>query len=204
MMKILIDNGHGISTPGKRAPKPIDGVQLLEYKYTREIAAEVVERLKALGYDAELLVPESADVALGQRCARANAWCSTKGTRNVMLVSVHLNAAGNGSDWAKGRGWEAWTSPGQTLGDTLAECLYDSAKRHLPTGTPIRTDLTDDDRDKEARFQILTGTKCAACLTENLFMDNQEDARYLLSDAGRRAIVDLHVDGIVRYVNTVK
>ena len=51
-MKILIDNGHGVSTPGKRAPKPIAGVQLLEYKYAREIASEVVKILKMQGYDA--------------------------------------------------------------------------------------------------------------------------------------------------------
>ena len=38
-MKILIDNGHGIQTKGKRSP---DG-KFLEYAYTREIARRVVE-----------------------------------------------------------------------------------------------------------------------------------------------------------------
>ena len=33
-MKVLIDNGHGAETPGKRSP---DG-RLREYAYTREIA----------------------------------------------------------------------------------------------------------------------------------------------------------------------
>lgn len=37
-MKILIDNGHGKETPGKRSP---DG-RLKEYAYTREIADRVV------------------------------------------------------------------------------------------------------------------------------------------------------------------
>ncbi len=53
-MKILIDNGHGIETPGKRSP---DG-KFREYAYTREIARWVVSDLKDDGYDAELLVPE--------------------------------------------------------------------------------------------------------------------------------------------------
>ena len=70
-MKILIDNGHGIGTPGKRSP---DG-RLREFRYCREIARAVVDRLKALGYDAELTVPEDADISLGQRCARVNAVC---------------------------------------------------------------------------------------------------------------------------------
>ena len=53
-MKILIDNGHGSNTPGKRSP---DG-RFLEYRYTREIAAAVVQHLQYRGYDALLLTPE--------------------------------------------------------------------------------------------------------------------------------------------------
>ena len=41
-MKILIDNGHGVDTAGKRSP---DG-SLREYKYAREIAEKVVSELK--------------------------------------------------------------------------------------------------------------------------------------------------------------
>lgn len=40
-MKILIDNGHGVETPGKRSP---DG-RFREYKYNRETARAVVEHL---------------------------------------------------------------------------------------------------------------------------------------------------------------
>lgn len=194
-MKVLVDNGHGISTPGKRSP---DG-RLREYRYCREIAREVVKRLKAEGCDAELVVPEDADISLGQRCARVNAVCDRMGTRNVCLVSIHNNAAGNGQ-WMSARGWEAWTSKGQTMGDRLADCLYDAAQKHLPKGTKIRTDLSDGDRDKEENFTILYRSKCAACLTENLFQDNKEDVDYLLSAAGREAIVSLHIDGIKAYV----
>lgn len=42
MIKVLGDNGYGVETPGKRSP---DG-RLREYKYAREIAASVVDRLK--------------------------------------------------------------------------------------------------------------------------------------------------------------
>lgn len=64
----------------------------------------------------------------------------------------------------------------------------------------IRTDMADGDRDKEANFTVLYRSKCAACLTENLFQDNKEDVDYLLSDEGREAIISLHVDGIKGYV----
>lgn len=194
-MKILIDNGHGVTTPGKRSP---DG-RLREYRYCRDIAARVVQRFRADGLDAELLVPEDADISLGERCSRVNAWCDRLGAKNVVFVSIHNNAAGCGQ-WMSARGWEAWTSKGQTMGDKLADCLYDAAQKYLPAGTKIRTDLTDGDRDKEGNLAVVRGTKCAACLTENLFQDNKEDVEYLLSPEGREAIIKLHVEGIKAYV----
>ena len=194
-MKILIDNGHGINTPGKCSP---DG-KFREYKYAREIAIEVVKCLRAEGYDAERIVTEEADISLGQRCARVNAWCDRMGVKNVVLVSIHNNAAGNNGQWMAARGWEAWTSKGQTQGDKLADCLYAAAKKHVP-GMKIRTDMADGDMDKESNFTILYRSKCPACLTENLFQDNKDDVAYLVSAEGRKVIVDLHVDGIKEYV----
>lgn len=196
-MKILIEAGHGNPplTGGKQSP---DG-RLKEYVYCREIVAEIVKRLRARGYDAENTVPENGDIPLGERCNRVNAWCDRLGSKNVVFVSVHNNAAGNGQ-WMRARGWEAWTSKGQTQGDRLADCMYDAAVKYLPKGTKIRMDMTDGDRDKESNFTVLHRSKCAACLTENLFQDNREDVDFLLSDPGRDAIVSLHVEGIRRYV----
>ena len=57
-MKVLIGNGHGIETLGKRSP---DG-RLREYAYTREVADRVVKTLTAAGIDAVRIVPEDADV----------------------------------------------------------------------------------------------------------------------------------------------
>ncbi len=196
-MKLLFEAGHGDPplTGGKQSP---DG-RLKEYVYCREIVREVVRRLRAQGYDAECTVPENGDIRLGERISRVNAWCDRLGSKNVLFVSIHNNAAGCG-DWMKARGWEAWTSKGQTQGDKLADCLYDAAVKYLPKGTPIRTDLTDGDRDKEGNLAVVRGTKCAACLTENLFQDNREDVAYMLSPEGREAIVTIHVEGVKEYI----
>jgi N-acetylmuramoyl-L-alanine amidase len=196
-MKILIDNGHGSNTAGKRSP---DGL-FREYAYTREIAAEVSYRLRRLGYDCELLVPELFDVSLIERVHRVNVKCQTYGASNVLLVSIHCNAAGNGKEWLNGRGWEAWTSPGQTEGDKLAECLYQSALNIFAPGTPIRSDWGDGDFDKENHFTILSKTLCPAVLTENFFMDNKADVAYMLSDEGKEAIIRCHVEGIKKYID---
>ena len=193
--KILLDNGHGKNTAGKRSP---DG-RLREYAWTRKAVRGIVARLTAAGYDAEAIVPEEGDISLGQRVARVNRWCDQMGAKRVLLVSVHNNAAGAGG-WMNARGWEAWTSPGQTGGDALADCMYQAAGKCLPQGTKIRTDFADGDADKEARFTVLTQSKCPAVLTENLFQDNRQDVEYLLSDEGLEAIVDLHVTGIEEYI----
>lgn len=193
-MKILIDNGHGSNTLGKRSP---DG-SLLEYKYTREIAKRVVEELKARGYDAERLVTEEYDVSLSERCRRVNDKCKVHGDKNVLLVSIHNNAAGNGG-WMSARGWSAYTTKGRTLSDTLADFLYKAAEGHK-----IRKDTQDGDPDWEENFYILRNTRCAAVLTENFFMDSREDVAYLLSEAGKSAIVKIHVDGIIAYIKSLK
>lgn len=190
-MKVLIDNGHGSNTPGKCSP---DG-RLKEYAYAREIAVRLEAELRKKGIDAERIVKEEIDVPLSERCRRANGYKAS----DILLVSIHCNAAGNDSEWMQARGWEAWTSVGQTKADKLATCLYESAEQYLP-GMKMRKDMTDGDPDKESGFYILKHTKCPAVLTENLFQDNREDVDFLLSDEGKRAIIDLHVQGIVNYL----
>lgn len=170
-MKILIDNGHGVDTAGKRSP---DG-SLREYKYAREIAEKVVSELKKRGFDAERIVKEENDISLSERCRRVNSICDRIGTKNVILVSIHCNAAGNGSQWMNARGWEAWTSVGQTAADKMADCLYKAAEE---TDFKIRKDTTDGDPDKEGHLYILKHTKCPAVLTENLFKTIKKTWRF--------------------------
>ena len=194
-MKILIDNGHGIDTKGKRSP---DG-RLLEYAQNRLLAGRIVSALQARGHDAALLVPEENDISLPKRCRRVNEWCRQLDSQNVILISIHCNAAGHGDRWLSARGWCAYTTPGPTGADALATALYNAAKAHLP-GMRLRTDYTDGDPDQEAAFYLLRHTICPAVLTENLFMDNHEDCDFLLSKEGQQSLVDLHIDGIISYL----
>lgn len=193
-MKILIDNGHGENTPGKRSP---DGM-LREYLYACEISDDIVRELVKRGYDAERIVKENVDVSLSERARRVNEVCGKLGTSNVLLISVHCNAAGNG-DWLNARGWSAYTSKGQTKADKLADCLY-SVAESVFVGQRIRKDLSDGDPDWEENFYILNKTKCPAVLTENFFQDNKDDVAFLLSPEGKQQIVKVHVEGIIKYL----
>ena len=191
-MKVLVDNGHGVDTLGKRSP---DG-KLREYEWAREIATRVVNALKLRGYDAERLVTERTDVNLGDRCRRVNVECKANGASNVLLVSIHVNAAGIGG-WKSARGWSGWVyTEGSSRSKKLAQLLYaEAAKRGLQGNRAVPAC-----KYWTANFYILRNTNCPAVLTENLFMDNQQDAAYLLSEEGKKAITDLHVEGIINYI----
>lgn len=193
-MKILIDNGHGVNTPGKCSP---DG-KYREWAWSREIAQMIVDELVRRGYDARRIVTETTDISLTERARRVNTICSQVGTANVLLVSIHSNAAGNGQ-WMSAQGWCAYTSRGNTKADVLANCIYAAAQRNF-IGHKLRTDYSDGDPDWEAGFAVLTKTKCPAVLTENFFHDNREDVAFITSSAGKQAVVKTHVEGIIAYV----
>ncbi len=195
-MTVLIDNGHGENTPGKCSPDK----RLREYKYCREIAEALCKALTAKGYQARRIVTEETDIPLSTRCKRVNAVCDAMGAKNVLLVSIHNNAAGNGG-WRTATGWSGWVyTKASERSRRLAQALYAEAERLGLQGNRAVPPC----RYWEADFYILKHTDCPAVLTENLFQDNKEDVDYLLSDEGRKAIVDLHVEGIGNYIKSVK
>ena len=194
-MKILLDNGHGIETPGKSSP---DGL-FLEYQYNRLIASRVTANLLDCGYDARLIVPETSDISLAERCRRVNAVCDEVGASNVLLVSIHVNASGSDGKWHSASGWSAFTTPGITRADMLAFDLYEAARKYL-VGQKIRKYNGPKEPDFEENFYILRHTRCAAVLTENLFMDNSDDVHFLQSSIGKNALTLLHVEGILEFL----
>ena len=196
-MVILIDNGHGIDTLGKRSP---DG-RLREYKYAREIAAEVVKRLKTMDYNAQQLVTEENDISLGTRCKRVNDICKHFGASNVLVVSVHCNAAGADGKWHDARGWQACVSLNASAkSKQLASYLFDAAQAQ---GLRMRSPKPGQ-KWWAQNLAICRGTNCPAVLTENLFQDNLADVDFLLSDEGREAIVNLHVNGIINFIKYIE
>ena len=194
-MLILIDPGHGIDTPGKRSP---DG-KFLEYLWNRQIAELLLDRFVIMGIGASLVVTETNDISLSTRVQRVNKMCSKVGASNVILLSIHSNASGDGSKWMSAQGWSCYTSNGKTKSDVIAECLYDAFETEF-ADRKIRKDMSDGDRDWEENFYILQKSKCPAVLLENFFYDNRDECSWLLKDETKERIADAIVKGIVQYI----
>lgn len=194
-MKILLDNGHSNNSDTNHSP---DG-RLIEGRFAREVTRGIAAALKAKGYDVERIVPEDSDISLSIRSKRVNEICDKLGSKNVILISIHLDACDSKVDsggWTKANHWSAWVYRGASeQARTLAKFLYYSAKEH---GIKVCSDVY-----RTAGFWIVRKTKCPAVLTENLFQNNRENCAWLLTPEGKQTIIDLHVDGIIKYLKSV-
>lgn len=194
-MVVLLDNGHGVNTPGKCSPDKT----LLEYKWTREVVDLLIKEFERHGIKAIKLVPEENDILLSQRVKRANQYYK-KYNKQAILISVHCNAAGSDGKWHNAKGWSVFVSQNASSNSKrLARCLYEQAeKQHLEGNRSVP-------REKYwvQSLAMCRDTNCPAVLTENMFQDNKEDVNLLLSEEGKRKIVDVHVQGVLEYLKNV-
>lgn len=197
-IKVIIDNGHGDPplTGGKCSP---DG-RLKEYYYCREIARRVSRELTLAGIDAVLLVPEDTDTPLGERVRKVNGWARKLGAGNVVLVSIHNDAAGADGKWHSARGFSV----------RLSKNASEKSKRlaRIFTVNAMAMSLTGNRCVPKEKYWVQSlamtrDTACPAVLTENLFQDNREDVEFLLSEEGKQAITKLHVDSIKQYIKSL-
>lgn len=196
-IKVLIDNGHGENTPGKCSP---DG-RLREFAYCREIARRVSRELSIRGIDAILLVPERTDTALRERVRKVNCWANKLGRQHLLLVSIHNNAAGADGEWHNATGFSVFISNNASANSKLlARVFTDNATEMGLTGNRC----VPPEKYWVQSLAMTRDTICPAVLTENLFQDNENDVKFLLSEEGKRAIVALHVNSILKYINSIK
>ena len=106
---IVLGTAHRMREPGKCSP---DG-RVKECVYSREIVSEIATKLKAMGYKVEIdfmdldlpKTMQSPSVTLernrelGMRVNYVNELCRQNGAKNVLYVSIHLNAAGADGKW---------------------------------------------------------------------------------------------------------
>ncbi len=186
-LAIILDSAHGEEVAGKRSP---DG-KFREYKWSRDIIALLIPKLKALGYEVFQSNPTTKEIGLSQRANAANAIAKPK----KIFISIHANAAGNGITWMSARGYSVYTTKGKTNSDTLAEILMKQFKVSFPE-LKARIDMSDGDLDTEENFTVIQKTNCPAVLIEWNFQDNHEDVAILMSSTYNAKFVDALVASI--------
>ncbi|WP_050616414.1 N-acetylmuramoyl-L-alanine amidase [Bacillus testis] len=179
-MKIILDAGHGMDTPGKRSP---DGLK--EYIINRAIANYARDALSQYANTQILFTHnDKVDVPLQTRTKQANA------AKGDCLVSIHSNAAGNGKAWHPATGIETYVylkhSPATK---TLAEHIHHQL---------IATAGLPDRGIKTADFHMLRETVMPAVLVECGFMTNQGDRQLLGSPLFQKTCGEAIASGIAR------
>ncbi len=187
-MKILIDNGHGTRTPGKRSP---DG-SLLEGVYAREIARRVGAELEERGIAYALITPEHDDVRIGTRVYRANQLARMT-DEACMLISLHSDAASN-TGWSDAKGMSVLVAPNASeRSKRIARSLYTS---FAEAGLPVRKYNGDRMPYWTRNLPILRDTIMPAVLLEMFFHTNREQVRWALTPQGQSALVNAIVAAV--------
>ena len=205
---VILGTAHRMREPGKESPDK----RLKECVYSRDICKEVAEKLRSYGCKVEIdyepldlprsmqssIVKLERNNELAMRVNYVNEVCRQKGAKNVLYVSIHVNAVGTDGKWHDARGWQVCVSNNASDNSKrLADNLFDAAKKN---GLKMRQPTATQKYWPQSLF-VLNMTKCPAVLTENLFQDNKSDVDFLLSDEGRHKIVRLHVEGILEYID---
>lgn len=200
---IMIDMGHSRVDPlnGKHSPD----MSFYEWKSNRELGWQIINRLRQLGWNARPVVKQNEDdvkVTLTARANRVNAVCKEVGTKNVVMVSIHSNAAASNGKWNKGRGWEVYVAGNASQGSKdLASSIYDEVAKIK--GIKMRP-YSSKQKYKVQNFTVIYKTNCKCCLTESLFYDNEEDLALLVDPIIRATIAEAHVNGIIKWIDAQK
>jgi N-acetylmuramoyl-L-alanine amidase len=173
-MKIVLDAGHGGHDPGAVA----NGLR------EKDLTLKIVKQIGCMlddyeGVEVHYTRTDDRFLELSERAEIANK------LKADLLISVHINAGG-------GTGFESYVYNGGVSAKTIAcqNVIHCEIMRAIGN--------VKDRGKKRANYAVLRETKMPALLTENLFIDNANDAAKLKSEQFLQQIAYGHVQGIVK------
>lgn len=185
MRRIIFDYAHGINVAGKGSP---DG-RHKEWRWSREILEQVIEKLTAKGVPVSISNPSDYEIGLLKRLHIMNGIPGP-----AFVFSLHNNAAGMGDKWMNARGASIWTTKGSTKSDADATLIYQTLQKHLPE-INWRKDTTDGDVDYESNFTVLMSVH-RSVLLEWMFQDNEKDLLLIEDPEIKSRLVDALVEAL--------
>lgn len=194
-LTVILDAAHGSNVSGKRSP---DGL-FLEYKFSREVIDKLIPMFKLQCKNVVVVESVEGDLEPGlqQRCRVAN-----RQSMPAVFISIHANAAGSDGKWHDARGFEIFTSVGETKADKLATEIFESFAAAFPE-YKLRKEYSDGDPDKEVNFAVLRGTKMPAVLIETGFQDNRADVAIMSDDNFQDIFAASIVSAVITYAKNI-
>lgn len=185
-LKVALDAGHYLHTPGKRCLKTIDQNETREWVLNDRIARLVEQKLSAYEDVETLRVDDPTgqkDVSLSVRVKRANEWGAD------IYISIHHNAGINGGS---GGGIVVYCCPSASKASVeLRDKLYEALIRH----TGLKGNRADG--TAEANLYVTKHTSMPAVLLELGFMDSATDVPIILTEEFAHSCAEAIVDVIV-------
>jgi len=189
MTTFLLDPGHGIDTAGKRSPQVPPGIY--EWEFNRDIARRLRDDGPDYGLKVYNLVPELDAISLEERVNRANAIYADD--KDVVFVSIHANAYGDGGDWDE-------NAEGATT-FVYPQCSKDSRKlAAYLVEEVVKLGVFRDRGVREENFYVLRETIMPAVLVESGFMTNSGEATKLSSEYWRKQIALGYIKAFQRFL----
>lgn len=192
---IILDAGHGKSTPGKRSPLLEDGTRFFEWEFNRKLSNAIKSECDKLGIRCIQANIDESDPGLTTRANNINRIVreeSEKG-RSSLMISLHGNAApSKEGTWANAKGWSVYTTKGTTNSDKFAKIMCDLFQSIFPD--------RKNRGHKEENFTVIYKTACPCVLTENFFYNDKEECQFIMSKDGFNRIVKLHIEAIKKWV----
>ena len=183
MKIIVIDAGHGMSTPGKRCLKSIDPNETREFYLNDRVADRVEAKLRE--YECIVIRSDDTtglkDISLGNRVKIAN------NAKADVFLSIHHNAGVGGR------------SGGGTVGHYSSDSLLRlQACSRLVSSVEVCTQLPTNRSSKVVKsgFYVIRKTNMPAFLLENGYMDSTTDTPIILTAEH----AEKTADGIVKFL----
>ena len=218
--RVVIDAGHGAHDPGASG---IGGLK--EKDVTLDLALRVRDILQAAGYETVLTRDHDVYLPLEERTALANTargdlflslHCNSSDAGNLSGVETYfLNLAsnvrsmqtaarensmaiGNMSDLQQivREIQNSKMDESSQFAARVQRSLHDALHRKFPDTKNLGV--------KQAPFYVLIGAQMPSILAEVSFINNRTEGRRLADPAYRQLIAQALVDGVKRYVRTVK
>lgn len=187
-LMVILDDGHGINTPGKRSP---DGT-LLENEFNSDVLMKVSEKLCKYKVTHTILCPEDKDIKLPVRIKREHDIVENLNPKHkAVLISIHADAYQPTDEL------EFNDANGTTVFyySKANEALAKDFCNHICQLTKTRVRGA-----KHGNFMMLRESKSMSFLVEAGFMTNLRELELLKSDSFR----DNVAQGICNFILDLK